>query len=101
MEDTGERISRLVFRVVACYLAAGLAMTVAWFAGTAGHADAPFTQFPDWLMWTPVSPVLLPGILFDPTVREVSARAVVALLLGPVTFVLAWLGLRWRAQRRR
>ena len=101
MEDRAERIIRFVLRIVACYLAAGLVMTVVLCFDMEWHPHVPFSGFPGWLIWTPVTPVVLPLELADPYVREVPARAVVALVLGPITFVVAWFGLRWRARRRR
>ena len=98
MEDRAERIIRFVLRIVACYLAAGLVMTVVLCFDMEWHPHVPFSGFPGWPIWTPVTPVMIvPSMLETGT----SARDVVALILGPITFVAAWLGLRWRAQRRR
>ncbi|MGB8933391.1 MAG: hypothetical protein WCC48_19265 [Anaeromyxobacteraceae bacterium] len=96
MEDTPERIIKVVFRIVASYLAAGLVMTVVFFAGTEGHADVPFSEFPEWLILTPVMPVWTLDHLF--TGGGWSARDWAGVLLGPATFVLAW---RWFGRRAR
>ncbi|WP_242354784.1 MULTISPECIES: hypothetical protein [unclassified Anaeromyxobacter] len=67
------------------YLLASIALTIVYFEAGGGHADVPFTTFPDYFVVAPVLPVL---VLAD--LGRVRGTDVLSLAAFVVTLVAVW-----------
>ncbi|WP_248354761.1 hypothetical protein [Anaeromyxobacter oryzae] len=79
------------------YLASSVAFTVLFFELGGGHADIPFTMFPDYFVVAPVLPVL--AIVMGWSQMQASDLLSVAAFVA--TFALTWIGTAVGARRLR
>ncbi len=75
-------------RLAIAYVGACVVETVVFFETTGGHADVPFTMFPDYLVVAPLVPVLVASNLR----LGIAALEVVSTLLFLASFAALWLG---------
>jgi hypothetical protein len=97
---TGSRrkLAGTAARIVIAYLASSVAFTILFFELGGGHADVPFTMFPDYFVVAPVLPVL--AVLQLPSQLRTSELLSIAGFVA--TFVLTWIGMAaLRARRSR
>lgn len=79
------RVAVTVARMVIAYLLASIALTIVFFEAGGGHADVPFTMFPDYFVVAPVLPVLVLANL-----GRVRGTDVLSLVAFVVTLVAVW-----------
>lgn len=85
-------------RIVIAYVVSSIVYAILFFELGGGHADVPFTMFPDYLVVSPVLPVFA---LFD-IPSQPGAREILSIVAFMLTFVVIWLGtgsLRPRSRR--
>jgi hypothetical protein len=83
-----KRLTATVVRTVIAYLVSSFVHAIIFFEVGGGHADVPFTTFPDYLVVAPALPVLAIWDLREHvrTIEFLSLAAFVA------TFVAVWFG---------
>ncbi len=80
-------------QVVVAYLGASVIETIVFSEGMGGHADVPFTQFPGYLLWTP----LVPGVVLIDMFEQYSSLHLVSTGIFVVCFIASWVAYgRWR-----
>ncbi len=83
-------------RFVVAYLVAATVETVVFCEWRGGHADVPFTTFPDYLAIAPLVPVLVGGDLGS----KANALAIASTAVFGAVLVAVWVAIgRARARR--
>lgn len=96
------RLRQRVGRFLLAYVPASLVASVVLYEGGAGHADVPFTTFPEYLLVAPLVPVpLVVGMIWVREAEYFIAAAVLAVVFASVWIAAGALSRRIGARGER
>ena len=89
------RVALAAFKLVLAYIGAGAILVMyVMRSNFVGHADIPFSGFPEFLVWSPIAPALIASEM-----SEHQGNGLLSLLVFSSAFaVIAWLLLRRKRQ---